>query len=406
MRVGIDATCWSNPRGYGRYARGLLAALLAEPSSHDFVLFVDAHTRSKWPMPDGAGYVVVPTTEAPTVAASASGRRSVRDLLAMTRAVARAPLDVMFYPSVYSYFPAVTRARVVLGVHDVIAEDHPRLVFPHRRQRLMWAAKGRLARWQADHIVAVSEHSKAGIVRRFGWPPERVRVVGEAPDPVFRPVGDTAAIGRALARHGLGPAARFIVYLGGLNPHKNLGALFGALAGLRREARFADLRLLLVGPAESDTFTPGALEARRAVARLGIEAAVGFTGYVPDDEVACLLNAARALVLPSFDEGFGLPAVEAAACGTPVVATRNSPLPRLLEGGGLFVDPHRPEELRAALARLLGDEAGRRQTGRVARERARALTWQRAAAQFRALLAAMETRRKLEAAPRQTSEAR
>lgn len=398
MRIGIDATCWSNPRGYGRYVRGLLPALLASSSSHEFILFVDEHTHinQQWPMPKGATYVIVATQEAPTEAASAQGRRSLRDIWAMSRAVQGTKLDVLFYPSVYSYFPALTQAQVLLGIHDVIAENYPQLIFPTRQERLLWSLKGWLARWQADYLVTVSDYAKAGIVERFAWPSERVWIVGEGPDPLFQPLRDSVlfayreAIARVLARYGLNHDDRFIICLGGLNPHKNLEMLLTVLADLRQDEQFADIQLVLVGPAQSDTFTPGAQTCVQLVASLGLKQAVHFTEYLPDREVVSLLNAAQVLVMPSFEEGFGLGAVEAAACGTPIIATRNSPLPRLLEGGGLFIDPHQPEELRTALIELLGNETSRLKKAQRALEQARKLTWQRAAEQFLSLLDAIE----------------
>ncbi|MFQ5616395.1 MAG: glycosyltransferase family 4 protein [Anaerolineales bacterium] len=210
-------------------------------------------------------------------------------------------------------------------------------------------------------------------------------MVGEAPDPVFRPVNgrDTH---RALANHGLDDNARFLVCLGGLNPHKNLGMLLEVLAQVREQSQFADVQLVLVGPAESDTFTPGAAGLRKRVEQLGLDEAVHITGYLPDEEVVHLLNAARALVMPSLAEGFGLGAVEASACGTPVIATKNSPLPELLEGGGLFFDPENPAELYDALTRLLSDDKKRARMGEKALARSAELTWPRAANQFLALL--------------------
>ena len=392
MRVGIDATCWTNPRGYGRYARGLLTALLADSPRHDFVLFVDKYTRTdpRWPLPPDARYVVVETSQSPTAAASASGQRSLPDLLAMMAAVMREPLDVLFFPSVYTYFPAVTRAQVVLGVHDVIAERYPHLIFPNRKHLLLWQLKGWLAHRQARYIVTVSDYAKAGILRHFQHRPDRVWVVGEAPDPAFRPIEDEQAVSTVLNRYGLDRSTRFVVCLGGLNPHKNLGALFRAVAELRREPQFANVEIVLVGPAESDTFTPGAADARRTVAELGLTGVVHFLGYLPDEDVACLLNAACVLAMPSFDEGFGLGAVEAAACGTPVIATDNSPLPSLLDGGGWFIDPRQPQQLIEALKDALSNETARKKMGRAARARARALTWRRSAAQFNALLDSLE----------------
>jgi glycosyltransferase involved in cell wall biosynthesis len=394
MRVGIDATNWSNPRGYGRYARGLLRALLAEPRKHNYILFVDVQTQTRETMPEDVRYVVVPTTLAPTQAASANGRRSVRDMWAMSTAVSRTPLDVLFYPSVYTYFPVLSRAKILVGIHDVIAESYPELVFPHRHSYWLWSGKSWAARRQADYIVTVSDHAKKGIARQFKWPSDKIWIVGEAPDPVFRPIVEREAAEHILAQQGLDTTTRYIMCLGGLNPHKNLQMLLEVLADIRHDSQYADVHLVLVGPTEEDTFTPGAASARELVAQLGLTGAVHFTGFLPDEHVVHLLNRSVALVMPSLDEGYGLGAVEAAACGRPVIATCNSPLPHLLEGGGLFIDPRRADDLRAALVMMLTDEPGRETMARTALARARALTWQRAAQQFLELLDVIERGRR------------
>ena len=121
MRVGIDITSWANPRGYGRYTRGLLTALLTVPSDHEWVFVVDSQTYAAGDLPSGPRYVVVPTREAPAQAASSEGRRGIADMLAMGAAVGRERLDAFFFPTVYTYFPALTRAPVLLSIHDVIA---------------------------------------------------------------------------------------------------------------------------------------------------------------------------------------------------------------------------------------------------------------------------------------------
>jgi glycosyltransferase involved in cell wall biosynthesis len=326
------------------------------------------------------------------MAASANSRRSLRDLWAMGYAVSKMPLDLFFYPSVYSYFPVLTRAQVILGIHDVIPEEYPHLVFPDRLRRTLWNVKGWLARHSARYVVTVSDHARDGILRRFGWPGERVWVVGEAPDTVFRPIKDTKLVCRTLVSIGIKPGTPYVICLGGLNPHKQIGMVLKALFELRQDQRFADVEIVLVGPAESDTFTPGAADVREMVSRLALQDAVHLTGYLPDQDVACLLSAAQVLALPSVDEGFGLPAVEAAACGIPAIATKNSPLPHLLEGGGVFIDPHCPGELKLALERVLGNREYRDKLGRIAFERVQSLTWQKAAGQFLDLLDEMEAR--------------
>jgi len=392
MRIGIDATAWGNPRGYGRYLRGLVNALNQTQPIHEYVLFIDRFTfeNRRDDLPRGAEYVLIETSRAPALAASAGSRRSLRDILAVSRSISRSKLDVLFFPSVFTYVPCRTRAKILLGIHDVIAEDHPRVVFPGIVDRSMWTLKVWLGRWQCDLIVTVSEYARDGIVRRFNWPPEKIRIVAEAPDPIFAPVEDSAQTVRVLDGAGLSGVQRYLICLGGLNPHKNLLRLLNVFAELRREPEFGDVHLVLAGPAESDTFTPGAEALRKAIRDINLEAAVHITGFLPDEQLVHLLSAARALVMPSLAEGFGLGAVEAAACGTPVLATRNSPLPDLLAGGGIFFDPLDPAEMGAAIRRILVDEEARLGFAREARERAARLTWANAAAQFVELVADLD----------------
>lgn len=386
MHIGIEATCWSNPRGYGRYARGVLTALLADlPPEHTFTLFVDEHTAQNWALPVGARQVVVATAVGQTASASANGRRSVGDMWAMARAVGREDLDVLLFPTRFTYFPVWTRAKVILGVHDVIAEKYATLVFPRWQNRLLWRLKGWLGRQQARMILTVSEYAKEGIVDWFGWRGDRVWVVGEAPAGCFQPLTDPNIITSTLTKHNLTHHTQYLMCLGGLNPHKNLPLFLQVFAELRDD--FADLHLVLVGPAESDTFTPGAANLRRVAKQLGLTDVVHFTDFIPDEEVVHLLNGAYLLVMPSLEEGYGLGAVEAAACGTPVVATQNSPLPQLLAGGGLFVDPTRPAALHQAITQLLNHPAQRDAMAAIALQRAQTLTWEKAAQQLLELIA-------------------
>ena len=384
MRIGIDLSSWSNGRGYGRFTRGLVSALVATAPRHEFVGFVDAPTARDHVLPPGVRIVAVDVGERPTRAASAGSRRSIRDLWAMGRAVGRSPVDVLFFPTLYTWFPARTRALVVLGIHDVIAEEYPDLVFPDRRRRRLWTWKSRLARRRADYVVTVSGYAARGIRERLGWPGERLWVVEEAPDPVFRPLAPRERRGEILRERGVDPRAPFVLYVGGMNPHKNLVRLVEALAAVRSEG--AELELVLAGDVEEDPFTPGAGPLRARIAELGLADAVTFTGRLDDRVLVHFLNAALAVVLPSRAEGFGLPAVEGAACGTPALATRNSPLPEILDGGGVFFDPLDGRAIGDALRAVL-DPAERDRMGRAALHAASRLDWTRSA---RSLLARLE----------------
>jgi glycosyltransferase involved in cell wall biosynthesis len=287
---------------------------------------------------------------------------------------------VFFSPSVYTYFPLPPGLRAVVTVHDTIAERFPELTLPTRRARLFWRLKVRLALWQARLVLTVSDFSAREIAEVLLVVPERIRVAVEAPARAFRPSESGAEIRAAAARAGLPAEARWLIYVGGFNPHKHVDLLVRAHAALARESKGAPLYLLLVGSIDQDVFHGDQAKIRRTIAEVGTETLVRWTGFVPDDELRHLHSGALALVLPSACEGFGLPAVEAAACGTPVVATSASPLPSLLQGGGLFIRPGNEGELTGALRTLLADEPARLAMGRRARERSLELTWPRGAA--------------------------
>ena len=391
LRIGIDATCLGSRRGYGRFLRELLPALLECDRHNEYVLFVDRHTAAEVePLP--ARTVQPPTRASQVSAASARGRRSLRDLWTMRRAVAKERLDLFYFPSVYSYFPVPARVPVVVGIHDTIAERYGRTVFPTRRARWLWNVKVALARRQACALITVSEWSRRSIVEWFGVAPEDVFVTVEAPAAAFRPSDDPAPRRAWLRGRGLPEDAPYLLYVGGFNPHKNLARLVDAFAdvvGSGGDGGESDLWLLLVGDTAGDVFHAELGSLRAAIARAGVERRVHFAGYVDDAQLRHLYCGALALVLPSLEEGFGLPAVEAAACGTPCVATNRSPLPDLLEGGGLFVDPGDAPALRSALVQLARDADLRRTLGRSALSRAGSLSWS---------ATARATRRALEAA--------
>lgn len=380
MRIAIDATCWANGRGYGRYTRQVLPELARLAPDDEILCLLDARADAVFDLQaPNIRRVLVPQSQSPTEAAAADGSRSPADMLRLTRALWQHRPDVFFSPSVYTFFPLPPGLRAVVTVHDAIAERFPDLTLPSARARLFWRLKVGLALRQARLVLTVSDFARQEITEVLHVRPERMRVALEAPAPAFRPVDDPAAIRDAARRAGLPDGARWFIYVGGFNPHKYVDVLVRAHAEAVRQAQGNPPHLVLVGAISGDAFHGAQGVIRQAIAEAGTGHLVHWAGFVPDEELRFLHAGALALVLASANEGFGLPAVEAAACGTPVIATTASPLPQLLEGGGLFVRPGREAELAAAMRAIMLDEPARQALAREALRRAGALGWPRTA---------------------------
>ncbi|MGH9685835.1 MAG: glycosyltransferase family 4 protein [Candidatus Acidiferrales bacterium] len=381
MRVGLDATCWGSRRGYGRFLRSLLQATLKIDRQNNYTFFSDIDS-SEFPLPeDDVEIIRVPCGTPTARAASAAGRRALGDMWNMSRAISAEKLDLFFFPSVYSYVPLVSRFPKVVTVHDVIPERFPELVFPTFRSRLNWRAKLKLACAQAQVILTVSEYSRRCLAEDLGLESSRLRVVSEAADPVFRRLEDLdrSALFKKL---GLNADARFVAYVGGFSPHKNLKLLVDVFRELLCQTGFANVHLLLIGDYETDVFHSCYRDLKEQVRRSRLENCVLFTGFLSDEELVRLLNCAEALVLPSFCEGFGLPAVEAAACGTPVIVTTESPLKDLLGGGAISFPPQDRAGLLAGLRMILSDPVAQKAMGEAALAAACQLSWERSARQL------------------------
>jgi len=381
MRIGVDATCWPVRRGYGRFTRALLTAALAIDRKNEYVFFVDSDSQ-EFPLPHTRAEIRrVASTVPASTAAAANGRRALRDIWSLSRAISREPVDLFFFPSVYSYVPVSNTVPKIVTVHDIISDLYPELVFPTLRSKLFWRAKVKLACAQARMILTVSEYSRRCLADYMKIPAAQLRSVNEASDPIFErlAVVDGNVL---LTRLGLSAGARFLMYVGGFSPHKNLRLLVDVFGKLLSKASFSDVQLLLVGDFEHDVFYSCYSQVVEQVRQAGLQESVIFTGYLRDEDLVVLLNLTQALALPSFCEGFGLPAVEAAACGAPTVVTTESPLPDLLGDGTIGVAPNDQAGLLKALETILGDPARREAMSKAALAAAARLSWENSARQL------------------------
>lgn len=379
MRIGIDATCWWNRRGFGRFTRQIITAILADSRGHEIYLFVDREPAPEMIRPD-IHVVRVETSATVTSAAVAEGRRKLPDMLRLRQAVAAVPLDVIYFPAVYSWFPTSGSAPTVITFHDAIAEHYASLVFPDRIDRFFWNLKTWLARRTAAGFTTVSEAARDEIVRYLKIPRDRIEVVLEAASPAFARVSDPVVLSEMKSRLVLPPEDRLLVYVGGLAPHKNLPRLAQAFARAVANPGLDDLSLVFVGDPNGAGFHSNYQELKALIegdARL--RGRVHFTGFVSDADLVSLYSAAHVVAMPALSEGFGLPAAEAIACGTPVIATEGGAVAEVVGAAGAFFDPLDIDDMARVIVRTATDEVLMARLRDASLIRASQLSWPAAA---------------------------
>lgn len=273
---------------------------------------------------------------------------------------------------VHVQYTAPLRVSVptVVTVHDVSFLEHPEYFTVARRSQLSLTV-GRTVK-RAARIVTVSEFSRAAILRAYDIAPEKVRVIPNAANPEFRVIGRERAQRAVEAR--LGFEAPFVLSVGDLQPRKNQIGLIAAFAKLLTQHPQLKHHLVLTG--KETWFTPKVREAARTS---GFASRIHFTGFVSDEELLELYNACECFVFPSFYEGFGLPILEAMACGRAVACSNTSSMPEVADGAGLLFDPHQTGEITRALKDILLDAELRGRLERLGLQRAAGFTWKKSA---------------------------
>ena len=376
LHVGVDATSWRNDRGFGRFTRELVTALAARDAGFRYTLFFDQPPTQT--IPAGVDVISAETARNLTQSAVGASSRSITYLWKMGRLTSRAKCDVFFFPAVYSYFPLLARTPCIVCYHDTTAERLPQYLFPTRLNHRLWQLKTALAKLQTTRAMTVSQSSAKDVEQILRIPRARIDVVTEAADPIFRVIDNPAIAAAARTRHDIPADATLLVYVGGMNPHKNLLGLLRAMPQV--VARHPNVHLAIVGDTSGKGFWDNVPELKEFVrSHPPLGAHVHFTGYLDDEQLVELLNGTQALVFPSLWEGFGLPAVEAMSCGVPVLASRLSSLPEVIGDAGAFFDPTRPEDIASCLIAFVDSPEQHPRLREIAIARARTFTWERAA---------------------------
>ncbi len=260
--------------------------------------------------------------------------------------------------------PLAWRGPTIVTAYDLSFLRYPKLF--NRGNRLYLTRFAPRSMRRAAKVIAISEHTRQDVIQLCGVAPERVTTILLAADPRYRPA-TAEAVARFKFERKL--PKRFILYLGTLEPRKNVSALVQAYAELRR-AGDIDHSLVLAG-ARGWHYEP----TFSLVRRLGLEQHVLFPGYVAANDQALWYSAADLFAYPSLYEGFGLPLLEAMACGTPVVASNSSSLPEVVGQAGLLVEPSDVGGLASALRNVLQDGALRQRLREAGLARAGTFSW-------------------------------
>ncbi len=376
MRVGINALFLQKPAtGMGQHLFHLLEGLDSlDDKDTQYVLlsprFRRAYTAQAPQLSDRFREVEV-------VSALARLGENVEQVwweqAGIVRAGLRERIDILHSP--YWSSPLVSPWPTVVTIHDVIQFVLPQYAW-RKISRLYFGLVSRSARG-AQSIITVSECSKRDIVKILGIPPERIRVIGNAVDESFHPVRDAWLLASVRERYGIGQ--RYILYFGGFDMRKNVPRLIEAYARLPQETR-RDYQLVISGRYQH-LGHPLYPDPRATVARLGLEGQVIFTGQIREQDKAPLFSGAALFTFPSLYEGFGMPVLEAMACGTPVLTSNVSALPEVVGEAGHLVDPYSVEAIAAGMSSLLEDAAKREALAERGLERARLFTWRQVAEQ-------------------------
>ncbi len=369
LRIGFDATsAVRQGGGIGRYTRELLRALAAADPQSEYRLFFAARSIAH-PLPSlppNFHITRLPLHDIWLV------RLWHRARLPIPVEWLTGPIDIFHSPD-FTLPPVRRWTRTLLTVHDLSFVRDPESATPTLRRYLNVVVPRSVAR--ADHVLADSQATRDDLIELYQTPAEKISVLYSGVHESFRPITDPSTLAVVRARYGLGDAP-FILAIGTLQPRKNYVRLIQAFARLP-QSLITTYHLVIAGGKGwlyDSIFSE--------VERLDLKERVIFPGFVADDDLPALYSAARVLAYPSLYEGFGLPMLEAMACGTPVVASTASCLPEVAGDAALLVPPTDVDALAAALDQALTDEGVRADLMAKGRARARQFTWGKAAQQL------------------------
>lgn len=378
--IGIDYTAAVHQSaGIGRYTREMIKALAARspgPATEYHLFVADGH-KIKMPPQLGCNF----SWHTTRLTKRWLERLWYRLHLPLWIEMWTGPVDLFHQPDF-----VLPRSRpgtpTILTVHDLSFVREPDSVMPgmtrHLNMWVPWSVK------RADQVIAVSEATRQDLIELYHTPPEKITVIHHGVTPEFKPVENPFDLAAVCQKYALDKTP-FVLTLGTIQPRKNYRRLVQAFAQID-----PPFTLVIAGNKgwHYDTIF-------KEVQELGLENRVYFPDFVDDSDLPALYSAASLFVYPSLYEGFGLPALEAMACGTPVVASNQSSLPEVVGEAGVLVDPRDVGAIAEAMSRVLSDESLNRQLSETGRRRAAHFSWDKVAADLLNLYETVLERRRI-----------
>lgn len=361
MRIGIDTTALpSQPVGAGNYIINLVRSLISYDSEYEFVVFALQSRQQLFDLPPTPGLHWQLFPDVPPA------RRLLWEQTTFPGLVRQAHIDLLHSP--HYTRPYRLHCPSVVTFHDMTFFLFPRL--HTTAKRIFFSNAIRMSARRANALIAISESTRQDAIRLLEIPPGKISAIPLGVDDSFHPIGDEVLLADVRQRYNL--PEEFILYVGVVEPRKNLPLLLNSYKTLVSEG--IKLPLVIVG-----RFGWMYNELLRQIDNLGLKNQIHFTGYVPQADLPIVYNLADVFVYPSIYEGFGLPPLEAMACGTPVITTAISSMPEHVGDAGILVPAEDEWALSRAIQKVLTDRTLREQLKMKGPRQAANFTWERTA---------------------------
>ncbi len=362
MRIGIEGrTLQAERYGVARYLANILRHMVEIDHKDEFIVYLSEPIE---PLDFAAPNLSFKVIKLPSFLPSLAWRH-----LYLPWIMRKDGIQLHFSPSYF--LPLFRWCPAVVVVHDITFRVHPEWFSRDRRflfDGIFWSKVKK-----AERIVTVSEHSKRDIVRVLGVDPSRVVVIAEAADERFQPVKNEKMLEEIRLKFKLEEG--FVLTVGAIHTRRNLERLIQAMSILYKRWGLHPMLVIVGTPAP---FTPK-VDIEGTAERCGLKGRVVHLSYVSEEDLLLLYNACKVFAYPSLYEGFGLPVIEAMACGKAVACSRATSLPEVAGEAALYFDPEDLEEMAESIGKLLVDDNLREKLGGAALERASGFSWRRAA---------------------------